>query len=91
MNEKKSSLTGRALRAGGWQVVKRFGKSVPLVGTALALGLAGYSMKKKGIVKGAIHTGLDVLPVVGPAKNVVELFTGDLIPDKEDLRKPNKR
>jgi hypothetical protein len=48
-------------------------------------------MKKKGIVKGAIHTGLDVLPVVGTAKNVVELFTGDLIPDKEDLRKPNKR
>jgi hypothetical protein len=28
--------------------------------------------------------GLDVTPVVGTAKGVVELFTGDLIPDKAD-------
>jgi hypothetical protein len=30
--------------------------------------------------------GLDVTPIVGTAKGVVELFTGDLIPDK---RKPS--
>ena len=33
---------------------------------------------------GAVHVGLDVIPVVGTAKNVVEIFTGDWIPDKED-------
>jgi hypothetical protein len=31
--------------------------------------------------------GLDVTPVVGTAKGVLELFTGDLIPDKADRKK----
>jgi hypothetical protein len=30
---------------------------------------------------------LDVTPIVGTAKNVVEIFTGDLIPDKAERRK----
>jgi hypothetical protein len=30
--------------------------------------------------------GLDVTPVVGTAKNVLELFTGDLIPDKKKAK-----
>ena len=36
---------------------------------------------------GAVHVGLDVTPVVGTAKNVVEIFTGDLIPDKVRTRR----
>jgi hypothetical protein len=31
---------------------------------------------------------LDITPVVGTAKNVVEIFTGDWIPDKADRKKP---
>jgi len=34
------------------------------------------------LVAGALHVGLDATPVVGTAKNVVEIFTGDWIPDK---------
>jgi hypothetical protein len=79
----KKSLTRRAVRAGGWVLVKRIIKPIPIVGTAVAVGLAGYEIKKKGLVKGAIHVGLDALPVIGTAKSVVEIFTGDLIPDKE--------
>jgi len=45
--------------------------------------LAAYEIRKKGLIPGAIHVGLDVTPVVGTAKNVVEIFTGDLIPDKK--------
>jgi hypothetical protein len=30
--------------------------------------------------------GLDVTPVVGTAKGVLDLFTGDLIPDKSDRK-----
>jgi hypothetical protein len=89
-SDKKTSLTRRAVRAGGWQVVKRLSKSVPFAGTAIAVGLAGYSIKKKGVVNGVIHSGLDALPVVGTAKNIVELFTGDLIPDKDDSNKKRK-
>jgi hypothetical protein len=75
-------LKRRILRAGGWRVVKRIIKPIPVVGSALAVGLAAYEIRKSGLVLGVVHVGLDVTPVVGTAKNVVELFTGDLIPDK---------
>ena len=77
------SLKRKAARAGVWAVAKRLLKPIPVVGTAVSLGLAGYEMKKKGIMRGAAHVGLDLIPLVGTAKAVVELFTGDLIADKE--------
>ncbi len=73
----------RALRAGGWRVAKRLIKGVPLIGSMAAVGLAGYEIRKKGLVRGAISVGLDATPIVGTTKNVIELFTGDLLPDKK--------
>ena len=67
---------------GGWQIAKRTAKAIPYVGTAVAIGLVGHSIKRKGVVKGVLHSGLDAIPFVGTAKNVVEFFIGDLIPDK---------
>ncbi|HEX6649265.1 MAG TPA: hypothetical protein VF075_06990 [Pyrinomonadaceae bacterium] len=77
----------RIIRAGGWGIVKRLIKPIPIVGSLFAVGLAGYEIKKKGLIPGAVHVGLDVTPLVGTAKNVVEIFTGDLIPDKTDRRR----
>jgi hypothetical protein len=79
-----STLKRRIVRAGGWGIAKRLIKPIPIVGSIFAFGLAGYEIKKKGLLPGAVHVGLDVTPVVGTAKGVVELFTGDLIPDKAD-------
>src|SRR5205809_607649 len=73
----------RVVRAGGWGLMKKLIKPVPIIGSIFALGLAAYEIKKKGLIPGAIHVGLDVTPVVGTAKNVVEIFTGDWIPDKK--------
>jgi hypothetical protein len=70
------------LRAGGWRLAKRLIKPIPIVGSVFAVSLAGYEIRKKGLMPGAVHVGLDVLPLVGTAKGVVEIFTGDLIPDK---------
>ena len=84
-----ASLTRRAMRAGGWRLAKRLIKPIPVVGSALAIGLAGYEVRKKGLLGGALHTGLDVLPVVGTAKGLIELFTGDLIRDKDTLNNEN--
>ena len=75
------------MRAGGWQLAKRLIKPIPIVGTVFALGLAGYEIKKKGLLRGGVHVGLDATPIVGTAKGIVELFTGDLIPDREPGRK----
>jgi hypothetical protein len=78
-----ASLSRRLLRAGGWRVMKRIIRPIPVVGSALALGLAGHEIRKKGWLRGALHVGLDVTPVVGTAKGLLEIFTGDLIADKE--------
>ena len=91
-----TTMKRRIFRAGGWRVAKRLIKPIPIVGTLFALGLAGYEIRRKGLLPGAVHVGLDVTPVVGTAKGVVELFTGDLIPDKSDRKKsvtpvPTKR
>jgi hypothetical protein len=82
-----STLKRRIIRAGGWGIARRLIKPVPIIGSVFAFGLAGYEIKKKGLIPGAIHVGLDVTPVLGTAKNVIEIFTGDLIPDKRDRRK----
>lgn len=77
-----TTLKRRMLRAGGWGLVRRVIKPIPIVGAVFAVGLAGFEIKKKGLVRGALHVGLDVTPIVGTAKGVIEIFTGDLIPDK---------
>lgn len=76
------TIKRRVLRAGGWTVAKRLIKPIPIIGSLFAVTLAGYEIRKKGLLPGAIHVGLDITPVVGTAKNVLEIFTGDLIPDK---------
>jgi hypothetical protein len=78
------------LRAGGWGLAKRIVKPIPVIGTVVAVGLAGYEIKKKGLLPGAVHVGLDVLPLVGTAKGVIEIFTGDWIPDK-NVGRPRSR
>jgi len=68
-------------------LAKRIIKPIPIVGTVFAFGLAGYEIKRKGLLPGAVHVGLDLTPFVGTAKGVLEIFTGDLIPDKVDRKK----
>lgn len=81
-----TTLKRRIIRAGGWGVAKRLIKPIPIVGSVFAFGLAGYEIRKKGLIPGVVHVGLDVTPIVGTAKGVLELFTGDLIPDKSDRK-----
>jgi hypothetical protein len=81
----------RFLRAGGWRVAKRIIKPIPVIGSILAVGLAGHEIRKKGWLRGVVHVGLDVTPVVGTAKGFVELFTGDLISDKQPLSTTSKK
>lgn len=76
-------LWQKLLVNGGARVARKVGKSMPLVGTAVVIGLMGYEIKKKGLVKGVVNTALDATPVLGTAKNVIELFTGDWLADKD--------
>lgn len=83
MTDKKPTLTRKAAHAGGWIAAKRLAKSIPYVGTAMAIGLVGYDIKRKGVVYGVLNAGIDAIPFVGTAKNAVEFFTGDFLPDKQ--------
>ena len=80
------SLKRKLLHAGGWQVAKRLARMVPFGGTIVVVGLVGHDIKRKGVVRGVINSGIDAIPVIGFAKNAVELFTGDFIADKEDRK-----
>ncbi|HEY6661186.1 MAG TPA: hypothetical protein VI031_08590 [Pyrinomonadaceae bacterium] len=82
-----TTVRRRIVRAGGWGVAKRLIKPIPIVGSVFAFALAGYEIRRKGLIPGAVHVGLDVTPIVGTAKGVLEIFTGDLIPDKSERRK----
>lgn len=87
MAEKKKGIGRKLVHAGGWQVAKRAAKMVPFGGTVIVVGLVGHDIRKKGLVKGVINSGIDAIPLVGLAKNAVELFTGDFIPDKDAVKK----
>jgi hypothetical protein len=77
-----ATVKRRIFRASGWGLAKRLIKPIPIIGSIFAVAIAGYEIKKKGLLPGAVHVGLDVTPIVGTAKNVIEIFTGDWIPDK---------
>lgn len=78
----------RIAKKGSLEVVKRVLKMIPLIGPVFSVGFAGHEIKKKGLIPGAVHVALDVTPFVGTAKNVVEIFTGDWIPDKANRSAP---
>ena len=85
------SVKRKILRAGGWQIVKRAAKMLPFGGTAVVIVLVGSDIRRKGVVKGLINSGLDAIPIVGLAKNGIELFRGDLIADKDAKENKNGR
>lgn len=90
MAKENASLKRKIVHAGGWTVAKRVAKSIPYVGTAMAIGLVGYDIKRKGVVKGILNAGIDAIPFVGAGKNIVEFFTGDIFSDKTPTDAANK-
>lgn len=83
MTNGKADVKRKLLHAGGWQVAKRVAKTLPFGGTAVVIALVGTDIRNKGVFKGIVNSGIDAIPFVGLAKNAVELFTGDFIPDKK--------
>ncbi len=89
-NKQRETLTRKALKLGGWRLVKVLSKSVPYAGTVIAIGLVGQSVRNKGLVKGAVNSGLDAIPIVGTVKNVAEFFVGDFLPDKVSIEESRR-
>ncbi|HMO82504.1 MAG TPA: hypothetical protein PKD24_17145 [Pyrinomonadaceae bacterium] len=91
MTEKQRNIVKKAARAGGWQVFRRGARMLPFGGTLVVITLVGSDIRRKGLVKGVINSGLDAIPVVGLVKNGYEMFKGDIISDKPNRKKNNGR
>jgi hypothetical protein len=86
------ATTDRLVRWGGARLSRRMSRSVPLVGTAIALVTVAATMRRKGFFRGIMDTGLNIIPFVGAAKNTVELVRGrDFFPDREIVGRPVPR
>lgn len=77
------SMSHRLARWGGARLSRRLGRSLPWIGGLIALGTVAATMRRKGVVGGTFDTGLNALPLVGAAKNVIEVARGrDFFPDR---------
>jgi hypothetical protein len=77
------TMTSRVLRWGGTKLSRRVSRSLPFVGAAIAVLTAASTIRRKGVISGTLDTGLNAMPLVGAAKNVVELARGkDFFPDR---------
>jgi hypothetical protein len=73
---------GERTRRIGGAVARRLLKPIPVIGTAVVIATAFGVLRRKGVMRGSVDIGLDLLPIIGTAKGVVELMTGDFIPDR---------
>jgi hypothetical protein len=65
---------------------------MPVLGAVVAVATLAATIKRKGMLRGALDTGLNAMPFVGAAKNVVELARGrDFFPDRRVTRRPLAR
>ena len=70
-------------RYAGRKLGRRLSRSIPWIGTLIAIATIGSAIRRKGILRGAIHSGLDAIPFVGGAKNLAEAARGrDFFPDR---------
>jgi len=83
------ATTDRLVRWGGARLSRVMSRSMPLIGTAIALATVAATMKRKGFFGGILDTGLNAIPFVGAAKNTVEIVRGrDFFPDREIVGRP---
>lgn len=77
------SIGNRLARWGGARLSRRLSRSLPWIGTAVALATVAATIRRKGLFGGTFDTGLNAIPLVGAAKNIVEVARGrDFFPDR---------
>lgn len=85
-----AGILRRIIQAGGARIAVKAAKTIPVIGVAVAIGLVGYEIKKKGLIKGVVNTALDATPILGATKNAIEIFTGDWFSDKPTTTRKRK-
>jgi hypothetical protein len=82
---------GNLARWGAARLSKRVSRSLPIVGAAIATATVVATMRRKGLISGVLDTGLNALPGIGAAKNVIEVARGrDFFPDRPPRVPPRR-
>ena len=77
------TMTHRIAGWGGARLSRRVSRSLPWIGAAIAVVTIVSTIRRKGVFRGALDTGLNAVPFVGAAKNVLEVARGrDFFPDR---------
>ncbi|NDD63001.1 MAG: hypothetical protein EBZ36_03320 [Acidobacteria bacterium] len=63
-------------------IVWRAMKVMPIIGYAFVLAGAPVVLKRKGLAMGLLVILLDVLPLICLIKAAIEVYYGDIIPDR---------
>lgn len=83
------SMGNRLTRWGGMRLSRRLRRSIPILGTAIAVATVVSTIRRKGVVSGTLDTGLNATPFVGALKNVAEMIRGrDFFPDRTPTTSP---
>ncbi len=81
----------RLARWGGARLSRRFSRSIPILGAAIAVATIVTTMRRKGVISGVFDTGLNAMPGVGAVKNVIEFARGkDFFPDRPGVEQANR-
>lgn len=82
-------MGNRLTRWGGMRLSRRLRRSIPILGTAIAVATVVSTIRRKGVVSGTLDTGLNATPFVGALKNVAEMIRGrDFFPDRSAAPSP---
>jgi hypothetical protein len=78
------AIQQQALKYGQRRLLRRFGRSVPWIGTAVAVLTIGSAIRRKGLFRGTLDSALNAIPFIGGFKNAAEVVRGrDFIRDRQ--------
>ena len=73
----------QALKYGQRRLLKRASRSIPWIGTAIALLTIGSAIRRKGFLRGSLDSAINAVPFIGGVKNAAEIARGrDFLRDK---------
>jgi hypothetical protein len=77
------TMTSKLASWGGARLSRRVGQSIPWIGAVIAVATVVSTIRRKGVISGTLDTGLNAMPMIGAAKNIVEVIRGrDFFPDR---------
>jgi hypothetical protein len=83
------AISHQVRRFGQRRLARRMLRTMPVVGSIVALATLGAAVRRKGLVGGSMDTTLDFLPFVGVLKNALEVLRGrDFIRDRPAVGGP---